>query len=534
LAAGSRLAIVQNGEALGAWPLAVIADQPPLIEFAAPPGRTQRAALQLAYLAEDDYGLVSVTATITRTDDPMDSFSLDLALPRDGAVTAEEVSFHDLTPHPWAGLQVTIAFTATDALGQTGTSEAVTTRLPERVFSHPVARRLVEERRKLVLDPTRRTEVSNALDDISLRPEHFFDDFSVYLGLRAARWRLLYDLSDTAIGEVQDLLWDLALTIEDGPMALAEQALREAERALLEALMSDAGDAEIDRLIDKLLEALDAFLDAMIEQAMNRRDMAPSLEEQLMQSIERDQLRDLIEQIRDLSRTGSRDAARELLSQLRMVLETMQASAMMGMDQEGSREGQEILRQLEDMIERQQRLLDETFRLSQGQGGDADGGAFQLGAANQQGLRDRLGALMRRWGETGEPIPLPLNRADRAMREAYQALVAGLPGQAVSPQTESIDQMRQGAQSILEALMEQMGRAPPRPGGMVGGLGDNLDPLGRGLFGRGYQDDGATVIPDKADLQRSREILEELYRRAGEFQRPEVEREYIRRLLRRF
>ena len=47
-------------------------------------------------------------------------------------------------------------------------------------------------------------------------------------------------------------------------------------------------------------------------------------------------------------------------------------------------------------------------------------------------------------------------------------------------------------------------------------------------------DDGATVIPDKADLQRSREILDELYRRAGEFHRPEVEREYIRRLLRRF
>ena len=69
---------------------------------------------------------------------------------------------------------------------------------------------------------------------------------------------------------------------------------------------------------------------------------------------------------------------------------------------------------------------------------------------------------------------------------------------------------------------------------MVGGLGDNLDPLGRGLFGRGYQDDGTTVIPDKADLQRSREILDELYRRAGEFHRPEVEREYIRRLLRRF
>ena len=534
LTAGSRMVVAQNDAVLGAWPLAVIADQPPLIEFAAPPGRTQRAALQLAYLAEDDYGLVSVVATITRVSGSLETLTLDLPLPRGGAVTAEEVSFHDLTPHPWAGLEVTIAFTATDALGQTGTSEAVATLLPERIFSHPVARRLIEERRKLEIDPMRRTDVSNVLDEISQRPEHFFEDFSVYLGLRAARWRLLYDVDDTAIGEVQDLLWDLALTIEDGPMALAEQAMRDAERALLEALMSDASDAEIDRLVDELLEALDAFLEAMVEQAMSRLDMESSLEEQLMQSIERDQLRDLIEQIRELSRTGSRDAARELLAQLQMVLETMQAAAMMGMDQEGSREGQKILRELEDMIAMQQRLLDETFRLSQGQRGDSEGGAVQMGAVTQQGLRDRLGALMRRWGETGEPIPLPLNRADRSMREAYQALLSGLAGQAVSPQTESIDQMRQGAQSILESLMEQMGRAPPRPGGMVGGLGDNLDPLGRGLFGRGYQDDGTTVVPDKADLQRSREILDELYRRAGEFQRPEVERDYIRRLLKRF
>ncbi len=41
-------------------------------------------------------------------------------------------------------------------------------------------------------------------------------------------------------------------------------------------------------------------------------------------------------------------------------------------------------------------------------------------------------------------------------------------------------------------------------------------------------------VPDEADLQRSREILEELHHRAGEFRRPVIERDYIRRLLRRF
>ncbi len=534
LTGGKRLVVAQNGDPLATWPLSVVTDQLPLIEFASPPGRSQRAALMLNYLAEDDYGLVSVVATVSLVSDPNQNFSLDLRLPSGNATLAEEISFHDLTPHPWAGVAVTIGLTAADAVGQVGASEVVTTQLPERIFSHPVARRIVEERRKLVLDPSSRNEVSNALDDIASRPDHFFEELGVFLGLRAARWRLFYDLSDEVIDNVQRLLWDLALTIEDGPLALAEQILRDAEQALLDALASNASDAEIDKLVDELLKALDQFLDAMIEQAMANREEGPSFEEELLQSIERDQIRDLIEQVRELARTGSREAARELLEQLQMALENMRASTMMGENQQGGGEGEEILRDLESLMDAQQKLLDETFRMSQGRSGDIDANSFQQGAANQQDIRDKLGALMRRWGETGQQIPLPLNRADRSMREAQQALAAALAGQAIDPQTQSIEQMRDGAQSILETLMEQIGRAPPRPGGMVGGLGENLDPLGRGMLGQGMQDESMTKIPDQADIQRSRDILDELYRRAAEYDRPVLEREYIRRLLKRF
>jgi hypothetical protein len=46
------------------------------------------------------------------------------------------------------------------------------------------------------------------------------------------------------------------------------------------------------------------------------------------------------------------------------------------------------------------------------------------------------------------------------------------------------------------------------------------------------QDD--VKIPSEQELQRAREILNELRRRAGERERPEIEREYIERLLERF
>ena len=41
-------------------------------------------------------------------------------------------------------------------------------------------------------------------------------------------------------------------------------------------------------------------------------------------------------------------------------------------------------------------------------------------------------------------------------------------------------------------------------------------------------------LPDEIDAQRAREILNELRRRLGERFRPEMELEYLERLLRRF
>ena len=120
------------------------------------------------------------------------------------------------------------------------------------------------------------------------------------------------------------------------------------------------------------------------------------------------------------------------------------------------------------------------------------------------------------------------------MREAGRALGQNLPGQAVGPQSEAIDQMQQGAQAMIEGLLRQLGQGSPQPSNFLGLFGGARDPLGRNALGRGYNDDGRTRVPDEADVQRSRAILEELYRRANDFDRPALERDYIRRLLRRF
>ncbi len=533
LTKGHRLAVTQGDNELAAWPLSIIVDRAPEIEFASPPGRTGRAALRLDYIASDDYGLASVQATIRRADRPAEAITLDPPMPSVGAKEARETSFHDLTPHPWAGLAVTITFSAVDSAGQTGESEALATVLPERIFNHPVARALIEQRKALTIDPSKRVEVSFALHEIGLQPQHFFGDTGIFLGLSAARWRLLYDRSDKAIPEIQDLLWDLALSIEEGPLALAERDMREAQDALLEALSRDASDEEIDRLIEELRAAMAEFLDALVDRALELRALGPELQQQLMQAVRKDDLLSLLDRVRELYRTGARDAARELLSQLRQALESIRSGQFAAPNQQGMGQGESALRDLERLIQSQQALLDRTFQRAQGSGeGGKDG---PMGAAQQEALRQALADLMRTWSETGVPIPRPLGRAEGAMRDAGKALGEGQPSAALGPQGEAIDQLRQGAQAMLQALMEQIGQGgPPQPNNLMGLFGGARDPLGRNLPGRGYQDDGRTKLPDEADLQRSRAILEELYRRANDFNRPAIDRDYIRRLLRRF
>jgi hypothetical protein len=141
-------------------------------------------------------------------------------------------------------------------------------------------------------------------------------------------------------------------------------------------------------------------------------------------------------------------------------------------------------------------------------------------------------------------IPNGFGRAERAMREALDQMQRGQGQRALRPQMDALDQMRQGARELMQQLADQMaqqqGEGPGEPGqgdqpGEADQMTQNRDPAGRPLNnGLNGVNSGDVNIPAETELQRSREILEELLRRAGERYRPQLERDYIERLLRRF
>jgi len=316
LSGGRMLSLTQGGATLGQWPIEIVPDNPPAITFAQPPKGTARAALRLDYRASDDYGVESVKAVIHRTGDkpgdPPSEEAIELELPLPGLhlKDAQATSYHDLSPHPWAGLPVEIRVVATDALGQTGESDAVAMTLPERVFNHPVARAIIDQRRELAKDPGSAPAVAEIIGDLNTRPVLYRDDTAVYLALHLAQLRLQQGSDKTTIAGVQQILWETALRIEDGRMALAEQDLRRLQQQLQDALAKNAPDAEIERLMNELRQALDRYLQSLAEEMQRNPDAARQPADPSKVITGRD-LQRMLDRAREMARSGARDQARD-------------------------------------------------------------------------------------------------------------------------------------------------------------------------------------------------------------------------------
>ena len=569
---GTEIAVTRGSRTLGAWPIHVVPD--------GAPAATERSAVQLAYAAADDYGIATVTATVALAEGEVSVVAvepviLDLTVREAEPGQAAGIGYFDLTPHVWAGRPVTLTLTATDEAGQTGRSAPADFVLPERVFTHPIARAIIEQRRALLTDPSSAADVAGIIGDLSLRPSRFGDDAVVFLALRSAAHRLTLTHDPLAeVNPVQMMLWDTALRIEEGDLLLAERALREAQQALMDALADEAtSDDEIARLMDELRQAMDRYMQALQQSLLDQvqaGDLTALPFDPEAELFDRNTLQELLEDMQDLSEAGARDAAMEMLAELQAMMESLNtgqvsegaASAM----QQAMQQAMQILEDLQRLSEAQQALLDQTFADSQdrqrgeqsqgdsmqpGQGPNGQapgsqpgarpgetpsGNAAPDGAATQEALRRALGALMPEIdGLIGE-IPSSLGQAEQAMRRSTDALQRGRPGGAVDPQGQAVDQIQQGIQDIVNALMDQMaqqGGGGPMliPGGMNPTEGH--DPLGRATGRRGFSTEHVEV-PTESEVQRTRAILDELRRRLGERSRPELELDYLERLLDRF
>jgi uncharacterized protein (TIGR02302 family) len=574
-----RLVIKSDGSAavhgvLGSdlvWNFTAIPDRAPTIDLIRDPERQARGALRLDYRVEDDYGVIEAKATFARKEEktsdkpPRPLFSAPdyaLVLPQQRTRAGTAQTTHDLTEHPWAGTEVLLTLTARDEAGNEGRSESRELQLPPRLFVKPLARALIEQRRNLALDAESKPTVLTALDALTTAPERFTPEAGVYLGLRSIYHELEHAKSDDALRDVVARLWDMAVQLEDGNVSRAEQALRQAQEALRQALERGASDEELKKLMDQLRAAMDKFLQALAEEMRkNPQQLTRPLDRNNTRMLSQQDLKSMLDRLENLARSGNKDAARQLLEQLQSMLENLQMARPGAQGDDGDDDDMmSALDELGDMIRKQQQLRDKTFKQGQENRRDrqrGQQGQNQMGdlRQDQQGLRDRLNKLLEQLrqrglgqqgqqgqqgqkgqqGQGGDEMG-ELGEAGEAMGQAEGQLGDGDADGAVGNQGRALEAMRKGAKGLAQSMQQQgMGPGPNgRPGRGQSRAQQETDPLGRPMRRGDYTDDFTVKVPGEIDAQRARRILEELRKRFGESFRPQLELDYIERLLKDF
>mgnify|MGYP001800070693 CR=1 FL=1 len=176
-----------------------------------------------------------------------------------------------------------------------------------------------------------------------------------------------------------------------------------------------------------------------------------------------------------------------------------------------------------------------------GQGAGGEGDQRSL-AQRQEDLRRELqrqrDGLPNLDGEAGEIARDSLERAEGAMEGAEEALRDGDLAEAIDQQAEAMDALRNGMRQLGQALAQNQ-QAEPGQGSEQGEASGRpvpgqRDPLGREMGNSGQMGTDQQLLGREEINRRAEELLGEIRRRSAEQDRPEVERDYLRRLLDQF
>lgn len=585
--------IAVDGPGGRAWNIAISPDTPPSVAFQGGIERQADGEMRQGFTARDDFGVEDGTVTVTLDMDRLERrhglaadpeqrapIMLDLPMPITGdRRDFSETIVENLSKHPWVGLPVRMTITAKDALGQQGRSDPLAVALPGRRFFDPLADAIAEQRRDLLWTRQNGTRVAQILRAISYQPEDMFRDMSAYLQLRVAIRRLEAGIAAGLTGKTRDAiaeaLWDIAVSIEDGDLSSALERLRRAQERLSEAMRKGASDDEIAKLMEEMRQAMQDYMRQLAQQQQQQGNQQAQ-NQQNMQEITGEQLQQMLDRLQELMEQGRMAEAQQLLNQLNQMMQNMQVTQGQGQQQSP---GEQAMEGLAETLRDQQGLSDQAFRDLQeqfnqggqaGQSGENEGqsggqgrgqshqgqqgeGQGQQGgdqgaagqpsgqdlAQRQQALREELRrqqqTLPGLGGEQGQATREALDRAGRAMEQAERALREDDLAGALDNQSEAMEALREGMRNLGEALAQQQQQGSQ---GQAMGRGDpgNLqrDPLGRERGAQGAIGSEENMLNGNDAQGRARELLDELRRRSSDRTRPELELDYLRRLLERF
>ena len=562
---------------LGAsWRVELVPDLPPEVNWDGTFDTDFYGETTFEYAAEDDFGVVSASLSLSldlsrlerrygleATPRNTETLMLEAPIPlagKRGEFTQKVVG--DFSKSVWANLPVVFSIIAKDDLDQAGQSALHQVTLPGRKFFDPLAAALIEQRRDLLWSDENALRVANILRAISHRKEGVFRNEADYLQVRFIYTDLEAAVRQSTLPEkrevIAEALWELALEIEEGDVSDARERMERAQERLSQAMKNGASDEEIAELMQELRRANQDYMRQLSREAQRQQAEQGDQPQQQGEALTltQDDIQKLMDRIQELMEQGRMAEAEQALEELRQLMENLQVTeGQQGDGQRGEGAGED----LEDLLRDQQNLSDEAFRQLQEQFENSDNsgetregqsrnqmsgdGQRQAGpdglGSRQQALRQQLqqqqGDIPELGEQGNEDTSRSLSDAEEAMRRAEEALREGDLSGALDDQADALSNLREGIRSLNQALAQSEADPNDADGTQQSQRQQRgEDPLGRndgqGTSGVSQGDDVSTQ--DMA--QRAQELLDEIRRRSGEMDRSTQEREYLKRLLDKF
>jgi uncharacterized protein (TIGR02302 family) len=559
------ISVQYDGKSQADWKISLIPDASPMVEVVGDISTTPTGGFSVPWRASDDYGIASLKGVLSLAKQPdlkndgkkgqplkYDPPKFQISMSRINPKKAKGRAFQDLTAHPWAGQKVHLVLVAKDQAGQMGKSKVLKFVLPQRRFSKPLARALVEQRRRLVENPNNKKGIIRVLVALMAWPQGVIKKSGNYLGLRIVTRQLYRAQSDQQLKATVAEIWKLALQIEEADLSATRKALEEARRALQKALAQGASKEKIAELTAKLKKALDSYMAAMERQMQkalaNQQNSPNGLQQQRGKEIRARDLQKMMDNIENLAKSGANDAAQEMLSQLENILKNLNPNqARQEMAPQRTPPEAKMLEELTRMMRKQRELMDKTFKMKDQKPGRKKSGQRQKNGRGdkkqgnklgnklgdqQQKLKNLLGKMMQQMQDGGMKMPRSLKQARRAMEKASKALKDGEKGSALGMQGNAMQGLRKGAETMANDL-RQRGKGEEGNFGEHGESNANRnDPLGRPRP-RDSADLGPeeNILPKEREIMRAQDIMRSLRQRSNDRQRPKYELQYLERLL---
>ncbi|WP_227268956.1 TIGR02302 family protein [Roseobacter weihaiensis] len=529
--------------------------------------------------------------------EPRPELVVPLPMPISGSRDAfEENLIEDFSEHPWANLPVQVRLSALDGAEQQVETDPRAIILPGRRFFDPLAASVIEARRDLLWSRSNSTRIAQVLRAVSYLPEELFRKQTDALRLRKLIQKLeihaSYGITDEKQQELADEMWDLALILEEGDLADAADRMRRAQERLNEAIKNGASDEEIAELMRELRRATEDYLQQLSRQAQRQQEQdgqqGQQGDPQNSMQMTQDDLQRMMDRIQELMEQGRMAEAQQALQELQQMMENMRVTQGQ-QGQGGQSAGEQAMEGLSETLREQQGLSDQAFRdlqeqfnpnaqagesqgnegssggqgrgtehegqgQGEGQNGDQQGGQAQNNQQGQGGaqgsaegdiadrqralreeLRRQQGNLPGSGTPEGDAARDALDRAGRAMDGAEDALRQNDLAEAIDNQGQAMEALREGMRALGEMMAEQQQNGQPGQGMQESDRrAESRDPLGREAGNSGAQGDDSPLALNDDAYGRARELLDEIRRRSGETDRPDVERDYLNRLLDRF